>query len=400
MKKMSLISMVLVLVVLLLAGCSQTKETPVDVPVNEEVNIENSNEVVENEVLENEVNIENSNEVVENEVVETEEDTSYLSSEDDKFKTYTIIETDTNTGGFNPLSVINPDVTLENMEEKCASALGNIGLNKVFENDLISIVTVATNLDSKPGEIPIIVTNKTSHDIYVSPVSFSWKEDTIFVNDIPCDFSAFIEVPANGVAEDVICYDEFVILLNNISSVQSFKINLEIAYDDDSVGEPVETGLFEIRTKDYSKVDDEVQYVGRKIETKTEGLSIYDAGWVGYSQKSGNMADKVLIVENNTDYNVAISSSSYRIEEIAEEKGRDLYYRPGVDKYFLPNTVGAITGAYSNEMSAHDVYPDDNLVVCDLVFDIVVRNTNGELVDNYEIIYEDSLDWNKVEILY
>ena len=49
---MSLISMVLV--VLLLTGCSQTKETPVDVPVNEEVNIENSNEVVENEVLENE----------------------------------------------------------------------------------------------------------------------------------------------------------------------------------------------------------------------------------------------------------------------------------------------------------------------------------------------------------
>lgn len=384
MKKISLISMILV--VLLLAGCSQTKETPVDVPVNEEVNIENSNEVVENEV-------------VEDEVVETEEDTSYLLSEDDKFKTYTIIETDTNTGGFNPLSVINSDVTLENMEEKCASALGNIGLNKVFENDLISIVTVATNLDSKPGEIPIIVTNKTSHDIYVSPVSFSWKEDTIFVNDIPCDFSAFIEVPANGVAEDVICYDEFVILLNNISSVQSFKINLGIAYDDDSVGEPVETGLFEIRTKDYSKVDDEVQYVGRKIETKTEGLSIYDAGWIGYSQKSGNTADKVLIVENNTDYNVVISSS-YRIEEIAEEKGRDLYYRPGVDKYFLPNTVGAITGAYSNETSAHDVYPDDNLVVCDLVFDIKVINTNGELVDNYEIIYEDSLDWNKVEIVY
>lgn len=387
MKKISLISMVLV--VLLLAGCSQTKETPVDVPVNEEVNIENSNEVVENEVVENEV--------IETE--EVEEDTSYLSSEDDKFKTYTIIETDTNTGGFNPLSVINPDVTLENMEEKCASALGNIGLNKVFENDLISIVTVATNLDSKPGEIPIIVTNKTSHDINVSPVSFSWKEDTIFVNDIPCDFSAFIEIPANGVAEDVICYDELVILLNNISSVQSFKVNLEIAYDDDSVGEPVETGLFEIRTKDYSKVDDEVQYVGRKIETKTEGLSIYDAGWIGYSQKSGNMADKVLIVENNTDYNVVISSS-YRIEEIAEEKGRDLYYRPGVDKYFLPNTVGAITGAYSNETSAHDVYPDDNLVVCDLVFDIKVINTNGELVDNYEIIYEDSLDWNKVEIVY
>lgn len=385
MQKIKLISMLLI--VLMLAGCGANNQNSTNTPTTPNVEV---NESVETPIKQEEIS--ESVEVP----VEVENEGSETLVEDDKFKTYTITETETNTGSFNPLSA---DITLENWEEKCKSALGNIGLNKVFENDLISITTVATNLDSCVGEIPIIVTNKTNYDIIVHPIVFSWQEDTMFVNDIPCDITCFTEVPANGAAEGAIYYDYSVILLNNISSVQSFKVNLEIKYDDDTVGEPVETGLFEIRTKDYSKVDDEVQYVGRKLETKTEGLSIYDAGWVGRNVLYDNMADKILVVENNTDYIVSLAYS-YRAEDIAREKNREFYAKLYGEWYFLPHTAGAVKSTYSNGTSIYDIYPEDGLVVYDLLVEVVVRDNEGQVIDSYDIVYEDSLDWNKIEIVY
>lgn len=384
MKKMMVMSIILLAFMLTLVGCGANGEKSTELPpVNEGISVENENvsEVVE-EVIE--------------EIIE--EDNSYLLIENAEFKHYTITESDVDTSELNLLSVTNPNWGVGDKSDKIANIVGDLGLNTVFENDIVKIATVAGNMVDT--YIPVLVTNKTNHSIIISSIDFSWQEDSCLINDIPCGFSAYIEVPANETVNDEIFYESNVIVLNNISMLQSFKVNLEIAYDDDTVGEPVETGLFEIRTKNYGKMTDEVKYTGKKIETKTEGLTIYDAGWVGYNTKHDNMADKVLVVENNTDYNISVLYSSYRIEEVATEKNNDLYYRPIGDYYFLPKTAGAVGFTYCNGTSSHDIYPNDNLVVCDLVLEVVVRDSEGEVIDSYEIIYEDSLDWNKVEIGY